>query len=221
MTGGDGAGKGKAAEDGAGKGRAGGDGAGKGAGPAGDVPEQIRGAAQAWFVTVGLQAAAVFTMLAINVMNPRAIINAPGVGDMLGDFTDDQKVTVARVSAVLAALFTLAFCAFFAWVITRMRRGALWARFVLVAGSVYLAIQLLPLYLGGAGAWEAAPVPLKLADGSLKIASAVAAIAATVLVSGRGAMDFFTRSGGSGGRDGDKRPAGRDNGNSGKDGRGR
>lgn len=194
---------------------------GQGTRPADDVPEQIQGAAQAWFATVGMQVAAAFTTLAINLLNPRAIVNAPGVGDMLGDFTDDQKVMVARVSAVLTTLITLAFCGFFAWVITRMRKGAMWARFVLVAGSVYLAIQLLPLYLGGAGAWEEAPIPLKLADGSLMIASAVAAIAATILVSGRNAMEFFTRSSGSGGNGGDKRPPGRDNGNSGMDGRGR
>ena len=138
---------------------------------------------------------------------------------MLGDFTDDQKVMVARVSAVLTTPDYPGVLRLLHVVITACARARC-GRGSCVAGSVYSPSSCCRC-TGGAGAWEEAPIPLKLADGSLMIASAVAAIAATILVSGRNAMEFFTRSSGSGGNGGDKRPPGRDNGNSGMDGRGR
>lgn len=181
------------------------------------VPDQIVGAAQAWLATAVLQVAAAFTTLAINLLNPGAIVSAPGADGILGDYSPDERIMIARTSAVLIAVLTLAACGLFAFFVTRMRRGALWARLILVAGSVYLAVQMLPLYIGAAGPWAEAPVGLKLADGALTIASAMAAIAGTVLASGPRAMEYFTGTSGPKGPGGDNGGPGTDNGGSGRD----
>ena len=170
-------------------------------------PEQIVGAWQAWLATCVLQVAGALTTLAINLLNPGALLEVPGmggqsVGDAFPELGADDKLLVARGSAVMTMLITLVFAGIFAFLAFLMKRGKKWARFVLVVGSAYLIVRMLTLFLGGpAGPWSQAPVPLQLGDGALAIASATAAGAAVALASGRAAMEYFG-AGGKGSGDG-------------------
>lgn len=166
-------------------------------------PEQIVGAWQAWLATCVLQVAAAMTTLAINLLNPGALLDVSGfggepVGGSFPELSADEKIMVARGSAILTMLITVVFAGIFAFLTFCMRAGAKWARLILVAGSAYLIVRMLTVLMGGpVGPWPLAPVPLQLADGALTIASATAAGAAVVLASGRNAMEYF----GAGGSD--------------------
>lgn len=191
-----------------------------------EPPEQIVGAWQAWLATCVLQVAAAMTTLAINLLNPGALLEVSGFGGQSvgGSFPElgaDEKIMVARGSAIMTMLITVVFAGIFAFLAFRMRSGAKWARFILVAGSAYLIVRMLTVFMGGpVGPWSLAPVPLQLADGALTIASATAAGAAVVLASGRRAMEYFGAGGndsgdgpGSAPGDGPRRGRGKDGGN--------
>ena len=69
-------------------------------------PEQIVGAWQAWLATCVLQVAGALTTLAINLLNPGALLEVPGmggqsVGDAFPELGADDKLLVARGSAVM------------------------------------------------------------------------------------------------------------------------
>ncbi len=180
-----------------------------------EIPEQIVGAWQAWLLVCVLQAAHALTTLAINLLNPGALLDVAGVGGESGsampDLSPDQELLVLRGSAIMTMLLTLAFVGVFAFLAFRMRRGSKWARFALVVGSAYLFVQALVMVFGGmtVGPWAMAPVSLQLVDGALVIASATAAGAAMALVSGKAAMEYF----GAGGRGSGSGPkdSGKDN----------
>lgn len=161
------------------------------------APEQIVGAWQAWLTTCVLQVAAAMTTLAVNLLNPGALLDVSGFGGQSAgasfpELGADEKILVARGSAVMTMLITLTFTAIFAFLAFRMRAGSKWARLILVAGSVYLIVRMVTIFMGGpVGPWSLAPVPLQLADGALAIASAAAAGAGLVLASGRRAMEYF------------------------------
>lgn len=181
--------------------------------PAGPPPDQIVGAWQSWLATCVLQVAAAMTTLAINLLNPAALLDiaAQGPGGLSGPFGElgpEEKILVARSSAVLTMVLTLAAAAAFAFLAFRMRAGAKWARLLLVAGTAYPLVKALVMVFGGpSGPWALAPAPLQLADGALTIASACAACAALALASGRAALEYFgsvgKRPGGDGRKDGE------------------
>ncbi len=162
-----------------------------------EPPQQIVGAWQAWLVTCVLQVAGALTTLAIILLDPGALLEVTGlggraVGDSLPELSADDKIMVGRHMAVYNMLFTVACAGVFAFLAYRMRAGAKWARFILVAGSALLFARMLVVFIGGpVGPWAMAPVPLWLADGALAIASATAAGAAVILASGRCAMEYF------------------------------
>ncbi|MFD5868380.1 hypothetical protein ACFWGD_07175 [Corynebacterium sp. NPDC060344] len=168
------------------------------------LPDQIVGAWQAWLATCVLQVAAALTTLAINLLNPGALLEVSGfggqsVGGAFPELGPDEKIFVARGSAIMTMLLTVVAAGLFAFLAFRMRAGAKWARLLLVAGSAYLIVRMLVMFTGGpVGPWASAPATLQLADGALAIASATAAGAAVVLASGRTAMEYF----GAGGKDG-------------------
>lgn len=188
------------------------------AGRPGRAPEEIGGARQAWLATCALQAAGAATTAWVGLADPATVaarVREQGLlGEWFAGIGPAELIAAARSAAVLSLVTTLIFCAFFAFAVSRMARGAAWARTVLIAGSVYLVLQAGLLLLGAEGQLPAPAVPdwLLFLDGGLAIASACAAAAGLVLASTAAARGWFTgdrgRRGAAGGEGERDRPAG-------------
>lgn len=166
-------------------------------------PDSIIGAWQAWLVAWGLQALAAASMMVMNLRDPGAVMNqAEGGGafaDTYADLTGAQMEGVAQAASVVALIITLLILGLFVWLTFRMRAGRAWARLILVAGSIYLAIGAILLLFGATTpVFESAPSWLQLIYGGLSIAAACAAIAGLILTSGRDSIQWFGPAGGLG-----------------------
>lgn len=166
-------------------------------------PESIIGAWQAWLVAWGIQALAAVAMLVMNLRDPGAVMNqADGGGsfaDTYAELTGAQLEGVAMAASVVALVITWLILGLFVWLTFRMRAGRSWARLILVAGSIYLAIGAILLFFGTTSpVYQSSPSWLQLTYGGLSIAAACAAIAGMILTSGRDSIQWFGPAGGPG-----------------------
>lgn len=169
-------------------------------------PANIVGAWQAWLVACGLQAVVGVVTMVVSMMDPGAVLSQAENGFFTAQYaelTDSQLDSVAQSAAVVAMVLNLLFTLGFVWLAFRMRAGRAWARLILVAGSIYLAISAVLLFFGGLPpGFDAAPTWLQLVFAGLTIGAACAAMAGVILTSGQDGISWFgTKGGNSGGTD--------------------
>lgn len=146
------------------------------------APENVRTAAQMWWVTCGLQALLYVTQYLANIADPRALYqqakqaleaNPALEAQMDGAVSIDVLVAVSNTMMLFSGLGIVAL---FAWLTWRASRGGPTAATILKAGTVYLVISAVMLFL--AEAPSAMATMYVLALGIFPILSAVSAVVA-------------------------------------------
>lgn len=158
------------------------------------IPEEVRGAYQAWRLTVGLQVVAALVMLVVNLLDPLVMIPREDLEAAAPQMNPEQLLAVARTLVIIASAILLGICSAFWFFNTRMLKGSSAARVVLSAGSGYLAVVAVMVFFGpSTPAVAAAPTWLQFLDGAVAIASAAAAVAGAVLAASKPAAEYFQR----------------------------
>lgn len=156
------------------------------------VPDEVQGAWQAWRVTAVLQLLLSVATVTVYWLAPGAFMSDIGAREAFPTFTPEQFDVLVKSTLVLAVVAAAIICVIFVAIAGQMRKGGLWARFVLSAGSVYLIILAVTLFFSpGTSAVLDAPTWLQFVTGALQIASAAAAGAGLVLASTKAAAKYF------------------------------
>lgn len=159
------------------------------------VPEEVVGARQAWLATSAMQACLGLVTAVIYWLDPASVYQSIGaaLSDSAKSGVDADAASVAmRVAIVVFAVTILVICGLFVAMTKQMQKGAYWARFILMAGSGYLVLEALLLFVSsGPNPITGAPMWLQFINGALVIGSAAAATAGIVLSSTKNATEYF------------------------------
>nr|WP_120490957.1 hypothetical protein [Corynebacterium lactis] len=158
------------------------------------VPDEVQGAWQAWRLTAVLEVLVSLSSLAVYWLAPDAFISDIGAREAFPTFTQAQLEVLVKSMLVLALVAAVIICVVFIALAGQMRKGKLGARFILSAGSVYLVIVALLLFVTPGNPTQlSAPTWLQFVTAALQIASAAAAAAGLVLVSTKQSGGYFEK----------------------------
>lgn len=155
------------------------------------IPESVEGAAQAWRVTAVLQLVLSALVLATYWRYPELLVSSEAAKANFPNFSADQLDTAVKSSVVVAFIFSIALCALFFFIISRMRKGGDFARSLLVVGTVYLAVSAAMSFFSAGATAAVTSDAMVLVSGVVRIISATAAVAGLVLVASGDAKKYF------------------------------
>lgn len=156
------------------------------------APGDIVGAWQAWLVTAGLQSVVAIVNSIIYWLDPMGVAQYTNATKSMPDAQPEGIELIIRMATLGGLVFALVLCGVFVAIAYQMRAGKSWARFVLLVGTVYVAVQAFMMFFATGDSPQAnASLALQFIHGGALFFSATAAVAGLILASTQESLKYF------------------------------